>query len=220
MFTRHKHDHDTSTHDRHGDHRDAVDRDRDGRADHAVDTRGATASGSVAHDRFGGMNWGADFFGWLVAVAATLLLSGIISGIVAAVGQEVDIAGALQREAGTAGIVAAVVLVVVSAIGYYAGGYVAGRMSRFDGARQGLGVWLIGLLVMILAGVAGALFGREANVLDRISLPRLPLTGEEMGIGALVTLGVLLLVTLLAAMAGGKVGHHYHDKVDDSTRMT
>lgn len=214
MFTRHKHDHETSTYDRHGEDRGTVDHDARG-----VDTRGATSTGSVAHDRFGGMNWGADFFGWLVAVAVTLLLSGIVSGVVAAVGQEVDVAGALQREAGTAGIVAAVVLVVVSTIGYYAGGYVAGRMSRFDGARQGLGVWLIGLLVMVVAGVAGALFGREANVLDRVSLPRLPLTGEEMGIGALVTLGALLLCTLLAAMAGGKVGHRYHDKVDDSTRM-
>lgn len=216
MFTRHKHDHESSTHHPHGEHRDVTERDHDGRG---VDTRGATSAGSVAHDRFGGMNWGADFFGWLVAVAATLLLSGIVSGIVAAVDQEIDVAGALQREAGTAGIVAAVVLVVVSSIGYYAGGYVSGRMSRFDGARQGLGVWLIGLLVMVVAGVAGALFGREANVLDRVSLPRLPLTTEEMGIGALVTLGVLLLCTLLAAMAGGKVGHHYHDKVDDSTRM-
>lgn len=216
MFTRHKHDHDASTNDRHGEHREAPDRDPGGPG---VETRGATSSGSVAHDRFGGVNWGAGFFGWLVAVAAILLLSGIISGIVAAVGQEVDVAGALQREAGTAGIVAAVVLVVVSSVGYYAGGYVAGRMSRFDGARQGLGVWLLGLLVMVVAGVTGALFGREANVLDRVSLPRLPLTAEEMGMGALITLGVLLLCTLVAAMAGGKVGHHYHDKVDDSTRM-
>lgn len=218
MFTRHKHEDHSSTHD---SHRDVVDRDRDGRAESgAHDPRVSSARhNEVAHDRFGGINWGAGFFGWLVAMAATLLLSGIIGAIVAAVGQEVNIANALQREAGTAGITAAIVLVVVASIGYYLGGYVAGRMSRFDGAKQGLGVWLIGLAIMVIAGVAGALFGREFNVLDRVQLPRLPLTGEEMGIAGLITLGVLLLCTLLAAMAGGKVGHHYHDKVDDSTRM-
>ena len=43
-----------------------------------------------------------------------------------------------ERAANTVSLVAAIVLVAVLALAYYTGGYVAGRMSRFDGARQGL----------------------------------------------------------------------------------
>ena len=50
-------------------------------------------------------------------------------------------------------------------VAYYFGGYVAGRMARFNGPRQGLGVWLIGLVVTVALAVAGALFGAEYNVL-------------------------------------------------------
>ena len=42
------------------------------------------------------------------------------------------------------------------AVAYFAGGYVAGRMSRFDGARQGLGTWLLGLVVTVVLAVVGA----------------------------------------------------------------
>ncbi len=41
-------------------------------------------------------------------------------------------------DAETVGIVGAALLVAVALIAYFAGGYVAGRMSRFDGARQGI----------------------------------------------------------------------------------
>jgi hypothetical protein len=35
-----------------------------------------------------------------------------------------------------------------------------------------------------------------------------------LGIGAIVTLVLVLVVTVLAAMAGGKAGRRYHRKVD------
>ena len=168
-----------------------------------------------AHELYGGMSLGADFYGWLVALSVATLLTGIIGAIVSGVSATAEISQTdAERQAGTIGIVAAVVLVVVAAVGYYAGGYVAGRMSRFDGARQGLGVWLIGLVVMFAAAAIGALLGAQYNVLDRVDLPQLPVSGDEASIGALVTGATLLVVTLLAALAGGKVGRNYHRKVD------
>lgn len=161
------------------------------------------------------MNTGVDFFGWLVAVAVSTLLTGIIGALVAAISETADISQTeAERQAGTIGIAAAVVLVLVVGLGYYTGGYVAGRMSRFDGARQGLGVWLIGLVVMIIAGVTGAVFGREYNVLDRVDLPQLPVSDSDASMGALITGAALLLVSLIAALAGGRVGRNYHSKVD------
>ena len=97
---------------------------------------------------------------------------------------------------------------------YYAGGYIAGRMSRFDGGRQGLMVWQIGLIVTIAAAVLGGVFGSQYNLLDRVSLPRLPVRFDQIGSGALITAVAVVVQTLLAAVMGGKVGHRYHDRVD------
>jgi len=209
MFTkRHTHDHDVED--------ESSARHVDERARMTDETPERTTTGrEAAHEEFGGMNTGADFFGWLVAVAVATLLTGLIGALVAGVSETADISQSeAEREAGTIGIVAAVVLVLVVGAGYYAGGYVAGRMSRFDGARQGLGVWLIGLVVMIIAGVTGAVFGREYNVLERVDLPQLPVSDNDASLGALITGAALLLVSLVAALAGGKVGRNYHSKVD------
>lgn len=169
----------------------------------------------VARDKFGGANWGACFFGWLVAVALAILLTSIVGALAAAFGSTTEVSQSeAERQAGTIGVAAGIVLLLVLAIGYYAGGYVAGRMSRFDGARQGLGVWLIGLVVTIVAIGLGALFGNQYNLLDRVSLPRIPVATDQLGWGAAITAIAVLVLTLVAAMLGGKVGHRYHDRVD------
>ncbi|QNN51290.1 hypothetical protein [Nocardioides mesophilus] len=168
-----------------------------------------------ARDKFGGINTGACFFGWLVAMAVAILLTSILGALVAAIGSNADISQTeAQRSAGTVGLTAGIVLVVVLLLAYYTGGYVAGRMSRFDGAKQGLGVWLIGLVVTIVAVVAGAAFGSQYNILDRVSLPRIPIPTDQLTTGGIITAVVIVLGTLLLAMLGGKVGHRYHDRVD------
>jgi amino acid transporter len=172
-----------------------------------------------ARDKFGGANWGACFLGWLVAIALSILLTSIVGAVAAALGSNAQVSQSeAQRQAGTIGIAAAITLLVVLLVGYYAGGYVAGRMSRFDGGRQGFGVWLIGLVVTIVAIALGALFGSQYNLLDRVSLPRIPVATDQIGWGALITAVAVVVLTLLAAILGGKVGHHYHDRVDKAVR--
>ena len=179
------------------------------------------AAGEIAEvrqrERFGGVNWGAGFFGWLVAIAVTVLLASILGAIAAAVGstQEVTQSQA-ESEAGTIGLVAAILLLVVMMIAYYTGGYVAGRMSRFDGGKQGLAVWGIGLLVTIIAVVLGVVFGSQYNILGRVDLPTMPVPTDTLSIGGVITAIAVLVGTLLAAMAGGKVGRRYHRRVDDA----
>src|SRR5918994_5177839 len=95
-----------------------------------------------ARERFGGVNLGAAFFGWLVAMGMTALLTGILAVAATAIGYSENITQSeAQRAAGTVTLVIAIVLVAVLLIAYYSGGYVAGRMSRFDGSRQGVAVW-------------------------------------------------------------------------------
>lgn len=172
-----------------------------------------------AREKFGGVNLGAAVFGWLVAIAVGIILTSVIGALVTAVGSEAQISQSdAEREAGTLGLAAATVLVAVLLVAYYTGGYVAGRMSRFDGAKQGVAVWGIGLLVTLAAAVLGAVFGTQYNILDRVSLPRIPVPTESLTTAGLVTAGVLVLGTLLAAMLGGKVGNRYHTRVDRAAR--
>ncbi|MET1059971.1 MAG: YrzE family protein [Nocardioides sp.] len=174
-----------------------------------------TTAPETAHEKYGGVNTGAAFFGWLVAVAITILLSGIIGAVAAAVSDQADVTqNDAERAANTIGLVAAIVLVAVLALAYYTGGYVAGRMSRFDGARQGLAVWVIGLIVTLVAVAVGWVFGDQYNVLDRVDLPRIPIPTDQVSSGGIITGLVVVVVTALAAMAGGTVGRRYHAKVD------
>jgi hypothetical protein len=168
-------------------------RERDGRGDglqHPSDApdgevardRGAPSARDVRRrqaEEFGGMKWGSAFFGWLVAVGIAALLTALLSSAGAAIGlTQLGSGTAATREAAsnaeTVGIVGGILLLAVLLLAYYGGGYVAGRMARFNGPRQGLGVWLIGLLVTILLAVAGVVLGAEYNVLQQINLPRIP----------------------------------------------
>ena len=91
-------------------------------------------------------------------------------------------------------------LLIVLGAAYYFGGYVSGRMARFDGARQGLAVWGIGLAVTVVLAVAGALFGAEYNVLERLNLPRIPIDEGSLTLGAAIAL--VAVVVLHAAGRG------------------
>lgn len=184
--------------------------------EHDVDTRDVTSEeADPTYDKFGGANAGAGFFGWLVAVAVTVLLTGVAGAVAAAVGDAQNITQTdAERQAGTVGVASAIVLLVVLLIGYYAGGYVAGRMSRFDGGRQGSLVWLIGLVATVVAVVVGWIFGTRYNALDRVDLPRIPIPHDQITAGGIITGVAVLLGTWLAAVAGGKIGRHYHDRVD------
>jgi hypothetical protein len=165
-------------------------------------------------EEFGGINWGAAFFGWLVAVGLGALLVGLLAAAGAAVGltdlSEADTTG----DATEIGLGGAIALLAALAVAYFAGGYVAGRMSRFDGARQGLGTWLLGLALTIVLAVVGAVLGSEYNVLERLELPAVPVGDSELATGGALALAIVVVGTLVAAVAGGKSGERYHRKVD------
>jgi amino acid transporter len=165
-------------------------------------------------DEYGGFNFGAAFFGWLVAVGMAVLLTALLSAAGAAIGLTELTEGEAKSNAETISIVGGILLIVVLALSYYAGGYVAGRMSRFDGGRQGLGVWIIGLLVTVALAVLGAIAGSEWNLFSQVNLPRIPIDEGSLATGAVITLVVVLVSTLIAAIVGGKAGERYHRKVD------
>jgi hypothetical protein len=166
-------------------------------------------------DRFGGFNWGAAFFGWLVAIGMGVILTAIIAAAGAAIGlTNGATASDASSNADTIGIVGGALLIAIAFLAYYCGGYVAGRMSRFDGGRQGFGVWAMGLIVTLLVAAAGAIFGDKYNVFEKLDLPRIPLNPSDLTTGGIIALAAIALASLIGAVLGGKLGERYHRRVD------
>ena len=171
---------------------------------------GAGHTDPGGREEFGGLKPGAAFFGWLVTVGVTVILTAIAG----AIGLGAVDPAQLQGGAGTAGIIGAIIVLLLLAVAYFAGGYVAGRMARFNGLKQGVGVWAISIVVAILLAIVGAIAGAQYNVASQLRLPQLPVDAGSLTAGGLIALLVLLLVTLGAAMLGGKSGTRFHRKVD------
>jgi hypothetical protein len=62
--------------------------------------------------------------------------------------------------------------------------------------------------------VLGAIFGQQYDILNRVNLPRLPISTDALSTGGIVAALAVLVGTLVAALAGGSVGTHYHTRVD------
>ena len=164
-------------------------------------------------DRFGGIQWGADFFGWLCAIGLASLLTAALVGAGVALGLSTDDA----TNADTApqiGLGGGIALIAVLAIAWFCGGYVAGRMARFDGVRQGLGVWLWTLLSAVVIAAVAAIGGTEYDVYQRLNLPRIAIGDSTLNTGGAIAGAVAVVATLLFAVLGGKAGERFHKRVD------
>lgn len=197
-----------------GNHRDTSVPEQDGGA---TATRGPGSDAVAAqHARFRGIQWGAAFFGWLAANGLAVLLVALVgaAGIGLGLASGLDTADEAAEQAGSLGLGGAIAVLVVLFLAYLAGGYVAGRMARFDGVRQGLAVWVIGLVVVLVLAAAGALLGAQYNVLAGLDLPRIPIDEGTATTAGIITLAAIVVVTLLGAVIGGKLGDRFHRKVD------
>ncbi|MFI7481013.1 hypothetical protein ACH9EU_01215 [Kocuria sp. M1R5S2] len=169
---------------------------------------------------YGGVKIGSAFFGWLTATGVAVLLTALLTAVGAGVGvadgtDPEQIADEVARSGGTVGLVSGIALAVVLFLAYFAGGYVAGRMARFDGAKQGVAVWLWAIVVAGLLAVAGAVAGEQFNVLrDLNSFPRVPLDEGTLTTAGIIALVAAVLIPLLAAVLGGLAGMRFHRRVD------
>ena len=167
--------------------------------------------------RYGGISWGAAFFGWLSANGMAVILISLLSagGLAFGLSDNVDsVDEAADSATSGIGLGAGIALLVVLFLAYLAGGYVAGRMARFDGVKQGVAVWVIGLLVVLLLALAGLVFGSQYNVLSQLNLPRIPVDEGTATTAGIIALVAVLLATLVGAIVGGMLGARYHRKVD------
>lgn len=171
-------------------------------------------------ERFGGMKFGSAFFGWLTALGALVVLTAVVAAIGAAIGLTSpaavdDAAEAATQNMGAATIIGAIAIALVLFIAYFAGGYVAGRMARFSGAKQGLAVWLWAVAIAILVAVITAVAGSQWDILANVDIfPRIPVTADTASLTGILTAVGAAVITLVAAVLGGMTGMRYHRRVD------
>ncbi|MCU1583746.1 MAG: hypothetical protein JWM49_302 [Microbacteriaceae bacterium] len=198
--------------------------DAEQRADgaYAVDSNDSLRNTVVEREKesFGGVKIGSAFFGWLTATGTAVLLTALLAATGAAIGLGNNLSAnqagqTAQQNAGTIGLIGAIALVVVLFVSYFCGGYVAGRMARFDGAKQGLAVWLWAVAIAIVVAIIAAIAGSQYNILGSLnSFPRIPVSEGNLTAGSIVTAIVAALISLAGAVLGGTAGMRFHRKVD------
>ena len=171
-------------------------------------------------ERFGGIKVGSAFFGWLTATGMAVLLTALVAAAGTAVGlaSNTDVNQAVNQAAqnsGTVGLVGIIVLLVILFLSYYCGGYVAGRMARFNGVKQGIMVWIWALIAAVVVAILGLVAGQQFNVLANLnSFPRIPINEGQLTTTSIIAAVVVAAVALVGAVLGGLAGMRFHRKVD------
>lgn len=163
--------------------------------------------------RFGGIRWGSAFFGLLSAIGLAAMLVSIVAAAGVAVGVS-EIKNVTNGDAETIGLGGAILVLAILGLSWFCGGYVAGRMARFDGMRQGIGVWAWTVLVGMVLAIAAVIGGSQYDVFAQLNLPNVAVGDQTLTTGGAITLAAALVVTLIAAIAGGKAGDRFHRRVD------
>jgi hypothetical protein len=160
----------------------------------------------------GGVALGSILTGVVVAFGASFILSGVIGGILAALG--VTDPDVTRSEAVDAGISGGIAFVVATLLAYLWGGYTAGRMARGAGLLNGLLVPIVAIIIAVIIGAIGAALGATVNLNLPLTTARLPVQGGNVvdwGIG----LGVAaLLAMFIGGIVGGLLGARWHTKLE------
>ena len=170
---------------------------------------------------YGGVDWLASFLGFVFAALVGALFSLLAGLVLAPLGFSLD----LGAEIGTAAITGLVLVAILILLTYFFGGYVAGRLARFDGGRNGAMLLLWTLAAALLAALAGGILssflpaGISESIRDFIQNDVLSTIGSlsRLGIvGGLVAIGAIL-AALLGGFLGGRLGSRYHTEIDRTT---
>jgi hypothetical protein len=170
-------------------------------------------------DVYGGVDWLASFIGCVFALVCMSVLLLLISGLVLGpLGFTLELAGGQLDSAIITGLV---IVGLVLFLSYFLGGYVAGRLVRFDGGRNGAATVGWGILLAVIFTVfgfllAGLLPGSVFELLRGLQ------SGIQSTSSNLITLGLVgagiivgaLLLVLLGGLLGGSLGNRYHTRID------
>ncbi len=160
-----------------------------------------------ARRRFGGLDGPASLAGALTALGTAVLVGGVLSGV-GRVGYQLGLEG--ERDLAVAGVLAGMATLLIA---FLFGGWVAGRIARYDGGRNGAftALWFAALAAGF--GVLGVVAGAEFDVYANVQLPRWFSSGPR-STEALLTGVAGVGVAAVAGWVGGRVGERWHRAAD------
>ena len=184
----------------------------------APGVRVSDASGDVgvaeARHRFGGVDIPATLAGMLAALGTAVLLGGVLSGA-GAFGYQLGLKDAATKLS-VGGLIGGLVTLFLA---FLIGGWVAGRVARYNGGLNGLltALWFV-LLAAAMAAL-GAWAGDKYNVFSNVNLPQW-FSRNARGATAILSGLVALAVMLGAGWLGGWLGERYHCRADSVVART
>ena len=194
---------------------------REQRPQPSLDRKSVVEREKNAH---GGVKVGSAFFGWLTATGTAVLLTALLAatgtavGLASSGGVDQALAGAqagASQNAGTIGVAGAIAVLVILLVAYFCGGYVAGRMARFNGVKQGIAVWVWAIVIAVVVAVLAAVAGSKFDVLGQLNtFPRIPVDAGSLTSGSIIAVVAGAIVALVGAILGGLTGMRFHRKVD------
>jgi hypothetical protein len=169
----------------------------------------------AARERFGGVDIPASLVGMLTALSTVIILAGLVGAAFGVVGYQTGLEENAE-DLSTGSLIGGIAILFVA---YLIGGWAAGRIARYDGARNGFatGVWTL-IFAAILAAL-GAWAGAEYDVFENVELP------QWFDEDALTTTAIISGVAAIAAMfvggiVGGMWGGRYHRRADTTIADT
>jgi hypothetical protein len=169
-------------------------------------------------DMYGGVDWLGSFLGFVFTLVVGALFSAIAGLVLVPFGFPPDLSGERLGASVITGLALFGVLIFLT---YFFGGYVAGRLARFDGGRNGAMVLLWTLIVALILALVAVVFSGflpsgiaagVGNVARGVASTATNLAGA--GVAGIVTAVAALLLALLGGLLGGRLGSRYHTEID------
>jgi hypothetical protein len=169
--------------------------------------RQAVTEPSLGARPFDLTRWGPVLAGVFVSLGIIALL-GVLG---AALGFQLAGPGVAPDMAATAGTAAAIWGAITLIVGFFVGGWLAGRMSGNSnseiGLLHGVAVWAVSVVGLLILGAIGA--GGLMGMLNNLGMP----SGDiSIAQGAAWSSFAAMLLGLAAAAAGGYLGGQYFER--------
>ncbi|HEX6221761.1 MAG TPA: hypothetical protein VF115_11760 [Acidimicrobiia bacterium] len=183
--------------------------------DSSARMRGTEVDMRGIRDRFGGADLLAGILGMFAALGTLVFLGALLAAGGAGIDyqlNQIDFDGNLQEVE----VVGAIVAIVVVLVSFFVGGWTAGRVARYDGGINGLGVALWFILLVAIFGALGLWFGQEYNAFAGVDLPNWfgQFGADEVTLKSIAGALAGIVAALLGGYIGGVTGEVYHRNVD------
>jgi hypothetical protein len=169
-------------------------------------------------DMYGGVDWLASFLGFVFSIVLASVFSTVVGLVLVPLGFPPEISGG---QLGASVLTGLAVLGVLIFLTYFFGGYVSGRLARFDGGRNGAMVLVWTFIVVLIVALVAVVFsgflpsGAADIIVGIAQTSRSAADGlAGTGVAGIVVAVAALLLALLGGFFGGRLGSRYHTEID------